>query len=372
MSANSFFNEQSEQSAIKSAIIKKYFWVWAKVMLSAAQSDRIAYIDLFAGPGRYEDGKSSTPLLVLESAINDSDNGFRNRLVTLFNDKDEANVSALQQSINSVEGIEKLKYKPQVINKEVGAEIVKMFESMNLIPTLFFVDPWGYKGLSLRLINSVLKNWGCDCVFFLNYNRINMGVNNNAVEKHMEALFEVDMRETLRPKIQNLSPEERELVLTEEVVQALKRMGGQYVLPFRFKDGKGKRTSHYLVFVTKHFKGYEIMKEIMAKESSEYHQGVPSFEYTPATKNQPMLFELNRPLDDLRKLLTEKYKGKTKTMLDIYLEHSVDTPYIKANYKDLLNQMEEEGVIVADPPAEKRPNRNGKKTFADRVKVQFL
>ena len=57
------------------------------------------------------------------------------------------------------------------------------------MPTFFFVDPWGYKGLSLRLINSVLKDWGCDCVFFFNYNRINMGLGNDAVEKHMDALF---------------------------------------------------------------------------------------------------------------------------------------------------------------------------------------
>ena len=43
-----------------------------------------------------------------------------------------------------------LKHKPKVFNNEVGEEIVKMFEERALIPTLFFVDPWGYKGLSLR------------------------------------------------------------------------------------------------------------------------------------------------------------------------------------------------------------------------------
>jgi hypothetical protein len=32
-----------------------------------------------------------------------------------------------------------------------------------------------------------------------------------------------------------------------------------------------------LIFVSKHFKGYEIMKIIMAKESSTEDQGVASF-----------------------------------------------------------------------------------------------
>ena len=106
-------------------------------------------------------------------------------LVTMFNDVDENNIKSLQSVISELPGIDNLKYKPQIFNEEVGQKIVGLFEKMKLIPTLFFVDPWGYKGLSLRLINSVLRNWGCDCIFFFNYNRINMGVNNAAVEECM-------------------------------------------------------------------------------------------------------------------------------------------------------------------------------------------
>ncbi|NBH01622.1 three-Cys-motif partner protein TcmP, partial [Escherichia coli] len=132
-----------------------------------------AYIDLFAGPGRYKNGSKSTPIKVLETAISNPD--MQNMLVTVFNDADAECINSLQESINSIPGIENLKYKPQVINHEVGENIVKTFNERKLVPTFFFVDPWGYKGLSLQLINSVVKNWGCDCIFFFNYNRINMG-----------------------------------------------------------------------------------------------------------------------------------------------------------------------------------------------------
>lgn len=313
MADRTFFDEQSEQSAVKAAIVKKYFWAWAKIMVVKSHSDRIAYIDLFAGPGRYKDGKSSTPLLILESAISDSDERFRRKLVTLFNDKDEDNVMSLQTAINSLNGIENMAFKPKIMNNDIGTEMVKMFESVNMIPTLFFVDPWGYKGLSLRLINSVLKNWGCDCIFFFNYNRVNMGVNNDAVLKHMEALLGSEIKEILRPKLIGLRPEEREATIVEAIVQSLKDMGGKFVLPFRFKDAKGIRTSHHLIFVSKHDLGYGIMKGIMAKESSDATQGVPSFEYTPVTNRnkQPMLFELNRPLEELKNLLSEKYAGRS-------------------------------------------------------------
>ena len=78
---------------------------WANVMLAKAQTDRICYIDLFAGPGRYHDGAKSTPLLVLETVIQDKNPRMRDRLVTVFNDKDEANVRSLQKAISELPGI---------------------------------------------------------------------------------------------------------------------------------------------------------------------------------------------------------------------------------------------------------------------------
>jgi len=371
---NSFFNETTEQSEIKTSIVSKYFWAWAKVIIATIKKGKtggkIAYIDLFAGPGRYKDGTKSTPLLVLEKAIQDED--MRNMLVTIFNDKDTNNSSSLQTAIKALPGIETMKIAPVVESREIGTEIVKMFEEKRLVPTLFFVDPWGYKGLSLQLVNSVLKDWGCDCIFFFNYNRINMGLTNTAVESHMNALFGKERADTLRVKLEPLSPEERELTVIEELCQALKEYGGQFVLPFRFKNSGGVRTSHHLIFVSKHFKGYEIMKGIMAAESSKMEQGVPSFEYSPADAHrQPMLFELVRPLDDLSGMLKTDFMGQKLTMQEIYERHNVGRRYIKCNYKDVLKIMEEKGEIIANPKAADRPRRKGEATFADNVLVAF-
>jgi three-Cys-motif partner protein len=368
MGNKQFYGLPKEQSIIKAAIVSSYFWAWAKIMLSKT-GDRIAYIDLFSGQGSYDDGTPSTPLLILEKAIQDP--VMCQRLVTLFNDANGDYSQSLKRAIADLPGIERLKYKPKVYNNEVGQEVVNMFEQTHLVPTFFFVDPWGYKGLSLRLINSVLKNWGCDCVFFFNYNRINMGLENELVEEHMNALFGKDHADALRTRLESMSPNERELTIVEEIAQSLKEMGGEYVLPFRFKDDKGRRTSHHLVFVSKHFRGYEIMKEIMAKESSVKEQGVPSFEYSPATARQPMLFGLSRPLDDLAEMLLSDFAGQSLSMEQIYEEHSVGKPYIARNYKDVLIQLEAEGKIKADPPANKRRKKAGRPTFANHVVVTF-
>lgn len=373
MSPNTrFFSEIREHSTIKAKIVSDYFWAWAKVIMPTVKqngSQRIAYIDLFAGPGRYKDGTKSTPLLVLEKAIQDP--AMREMLIAIFNDKNQDHSFSLQQAINTLPDVQSLKHPPKVHNYEVGTEIVALFSQMRLIPTPFFVDPWGYKGLTLQLINSVLKNWGCDAIIFFNYNRINMGLSNPAVQEHMNALFTAARAARLRQCLDGLPSSERELAVVEEIANALTGLGAKYVLPFCFKNEAGNRTSHHLIFVTKHFKGYEIMKAIMAGQSSNADQGVPSFTYNPADARFPVLFELTRPLDQLETMILKAFAGRSLSLRALYEEHSVGKPYILRNYQDTLRKLEDTGKIAIEPPAERRQKRQGVVTVGERVILTF-
>lgn len=362
---NSFFDESSEQSLVKSAIVAKYFRAWATVMMSVqGQAGTIAYVDLFAGPGQYKDGTKSTPLLILDAAI--VDESLCARLMTKFNDKDPLCAESLCRAINAMPSIETLAYRPEVRSEEVGSELVKMCTKEGT-PTLFFIDPWGYKGVSLELIGSIIKGWGCDCILFFNYNRIYMGLRNDRVREHMDALFGKQRAGELRTRLNALNPYDREFEVVEEICQALKATGGKYVLPFCFKNEGGKRTSHHLIFISKGFKGYEIMKEIMARESTSTSQGVARFEYSPAQSRQQLLFDLIRPIDDLASMLLNDFNGQTISMREIYEKHSVDRPYVRKNYKSALMDLEQAGKIIARPPEDQRR----KNTFGDRVIVEF-
>jgi len=199
-----------------------------------------------------------------------------------------------------------------------------------------------------------------------------MGLPNVFVDKHMNSLFGQERADTLREQLKKLkTPHERELAIVEAISQALKEIGGNYVLPFCFKTDTGTRTSHHLIFVSKHERGYSIMKDIMAKESSSTEQGVPLFEYNSATQNQPLLFELSRPLDDLENMLLNEFSGQTLTMEEIYNQHNVGKRYISKNYKEALKKLEQQGKIIADPPASKRRKQKGEITFGDQVRVTF-
>ncbi len=371
MPTDMFFDESRVQSRIKTQIVIKYFEGWANVMTSFLSSSpkkdkRIGYIDLFSGPGKYNDQTESTPILVIKKAL--SNPKFCENLVTIFNDNDPQNIESLQSAIEGIENIDRLKHQPKLFNATVGDNLAEAIESMTIIPSFSFIDPWGYKGLSKRLIHSVVQSWGCDALFFFNYTRINMGINNPLFESHMSALFGEGKIPVLRKRVENMDPAERELTIINEIATSLKEMGMKHVISFRFRDENNERTKHHLIFVSKHLRGAEIMKQIMSKASSEENEGVATFEYNEASVRQPMLEPFKkRPLSDLKEDLVVKYSGYTMSFTDIYENHSVDTPFTKSNYKEALKQLEIEERVKTTPPINKR--RKG--TFADTVTVSF-
>jgi three-Cys-motif partner protein len=361
-----FFDERRDQSEVKARIVQKYFFVWAKIVLAAAKKfggDKIAYIDLYSGPGRYKDGAASTPLLVLEGSAADA--SLSQALVTIFNDENKDMSETLKNEIANVPGIGQLKYPPQIDSSAVGPEMEEALAKIRLVPTFTFFDPFGYKGLSQGIIQAVLKDWGCDCVFFFNYNRINVAIANELVEEHMSALFGEERLERLQEVLHAQRPHRREAIILEELANTLRELGAKFVLPFRFRNPADTRTSHFLIFLSKHKLGYGIMKEIMASESSLLDQGVPSFSYYPADETTPLLFSLSRPLDALEKDLLVRFSGQSLSMNDIYELHNIDTPYIKANYKSALLKLEERAAISCEP-AKRR-----KGTFGDKVVATF-
>ena len=109
------------------------------------------------------------------------------------------------------------------------------------------------------------------------------------------------------------------------------------------------------------------MKGIMASASSCHEQGVPQFEYNPATERQRLLFELNRPLDDLEGMLLGEYSGMQISFKSLYEKHSVGRRFISKNYKEVLLRMERDGQISANPPSSQR--RKG--TLGDNVEILF-
>ena len=360
-----FFTERSDASLVKTRLVTKYFIAWARVITARRHRNRpIAYIDLFAGPGRYRDGNSSTPLKILSHAIRDPT--LRSRLVTFFNDSDADIVRTLRSEIRNLPGIKRLAHYPKVNCSEVDDKLATFFDGIDHVPRFSFLDPFGYKGISIKLIQQLIKNWGSDCVFFFNYKRINPAINNPSFQPHMKAFFGVDELQSFRSALESLDPNQRRAKILECLANGIRTFGDRHVLPFTFHSPNAERPSHMLILVTKHFKGYEIMKELMATESTRHEQGVPSLTYSLSDATNPLLFSLNTPLNKLSCDLVSKYRDQSMRFDEIYRDHSIDTPFIRTNYRQALMQLEQEGKIQVQSD---RTRRSG--TFGANVSITF-
>lgn len=365
-----FFLARREQSYIKAKIVSQYFWIWAKVM--AERTEQIYYADLFSGPGKYEDGAESTPLLIMKGAIRDPK--ISATLRTFFNDENIGYINQLQMEIESLEGYANLKYKPVFSNKDVSdIKYNEIYPSGKIIPTLLFIDPFGYKGLSIDLVNTV-KNWGCEIIFFFNYFRINMALSNPVFVPNMKKLFGDNLFKQISDYLnnENLNSEEREGLVTEAVCHKISAIDSSIIKPlhYRFRDENGTRITHHLFFATKNELGYAKMKEIMARQSSEIQQGVGMMEYNIKTKYQPRLI-VDTSISHLMNDLMNKFAGRTLTVQQVYFQDNIGRPYIEKNYKDALRALEANGKVKMEPPKDKRKKIRGLVTVADTVLVKF-
>jgi len=360
VATDDFFEEGRDASRVKAEIVVKYLVAWGRVMASQTRG-HLLYFDPFAGPGAYADGSRSTPLLCLDAAI--ANMQLAQQLVMVLGDRDQGYCEELRGHIDETAGIETLANAPIVVCDDVDHDLAAMLARTDLAPTFAFLDPWGYKGLSLDLVNSLLKDWGCDCLFFFNYNRVNAGLTNPKVDEHVTALFGAERAQCLRDEIQGLTPDAREAVVMGALLAALKEGAGDFVHLFRFMTPDGKRTSRYLVFASKHFLGYEIFRDITAKASSYAEGDVPAYTYT-ALPYQAGLFD-HLIMEDFKDELARHFAGRTLTAKAVYEEHSPGKRFRAPNYKTALRELEQEGRIAADPPAEQRK----KNTMADGTRV---
>lgn len=370
-----FFEERSVRSEVKTEIVRKYFWAWAKIMSAQVKKkggNKIGYVDLFAGKGRYDDGTPSTPLRILEGAIRDS--VIREMLMAVFNDRDPDNVVALKAEIDGLPGIKLLRHAPKVRNREIDDNLAQLLERTSTIPILYFLDPWGYKGLSLTLIKAGLKSWGCDCIFFFNYNRINAALSNPVFTENMNDFFGKESADRLREELCGKEPGQRQELIIAELKRALTALGGKFSVEYCFKDASGRKTSHFLIFTSKNVLGYDIMKQIMAGESSSNDQGVASFAFNPLDKTerseQGTLWAMSSAVDDLGSSLMKEFAGRKISVGEIYRKHSVGKRFVLKNYQDAIKKLDADGRVQTNPPVEKRTRAN-KVTLSETVEVTF-
>ena len=366
-----FFSDQTEQSATKAHIVSSYFTAWSRVIKK--WDCKMAYIDLFCGPGRYGDNKPSAPLQIIQSTLNDPI--LVGKMMFLFNDYDQANLASLQKEIAAIDIDKKLKninYSSETMDLETHSRL----HIPRNVPVLSFVDPFGYKGLTRELINKLITNNGSDCIFFFNYNRINMALSSNTkFDEHLIGIFGEDRTRSLKAELAPLSPSQREPIVINSLIEALIEDKGNYVLPFKFYSTETLRTSHFIVFVTKNPVACKIMKQIMYSNSAKDSDGVATFSFEDSRNFSDCYSQLSLfdgPIKTLEHTMISKYHGCTVTVQQLCDEVDCDftNQFVAKNVTDVLKRMELDGTIsVID--GRKVKIRAGVLTMPKNAVIQF-
>ena len=253
ISLSDFFNSKRETSEIKSEFLNEYFKAWAAIML-AGQSykniNKILYVDLFSGPGIYEDGKVSTPIKILNSIYNSRGTfiDYDKHVQTIFNDKDQEQYEKLIENIESQPYYNDLKFKPIISNGEANLELLRT-ALKEQIPSLTFIDPLGY-GFTQEMLMYSIKRWGSDLFMLFNFNRIRAAIANSKVEQNMLEIFGDKFNLLQEYYDKESSPQKRELFIIE-TFESIFEDKGFMTLRFKINFPDRTQTSHYLFFISK-------------------------------------------------------------------------------------------------------------------------
>lgn len=365
-----FFSEQSEQSRVKAHIVASYFSAWAGVIQK--WDSNMGYIDLFCGPGKYGDNNPSAPLLIIEKIL--SSTILTRKMLLLFNDQDATNTATLKHEIDILDSKGLLKDKIAYYNRTIDRDTYRQL-SISRLPVLSFVDPFGYKGLTLQLIDKLISNNGSDCIFFFNYNRVNMALNNHLFDDHLMGIFGEQRTYEIKKQLNGLAPAQREPVILEALTEALRENKSNYVLPFKFYSTEMLRTSHYIIFVTKHPIACKIMKQIMYANSAKDADGIADFSYKDSrnfSSKSEQLTIWGTPMDRLIRSILSMGQGTSICVGDLCNKYDTDftTHYVGKNVQDALKRMELSGQIeVVD--GRKYQYRAGKLTMPTKAIIRI-
>jgi len=347
---NNFFEIQTASSRIKANIVADYFPQYCKILLKKHKGN-LMYLDLFAGPGIYEDGNKSTPMLIGEACAKDE--LLKNRVLLFFNDNEHGDT--LKENFEREFPIGTFAFEPRFAKRTVGEDTGienylnrKVVQGMQIIPTLLFFDPFGYKGINSKVLANFMTKFGNEIFLFFNIKRIHAAIENEKFDELMTELFPTTINKIRNDRKYKLGVQERLALIIENLADEFKIIVPNVLhCAFKFQEEDSTATSHYIIHFTKHPKGYELVKQV-------YHDfdnigatldrdGTYTFDAKLMGNNSTFLFDFgDENVAALGKQLLQTYKGKTIDARSLFDEHQQGGKYCGTHYakalRDLVNK----------------------------------
>jgi three-Cys-motif partner protein len=328
--------ELEPHTRAKHEILRRYLQAWM-IILSQGRFPEILYIDGFAGPGEYSGGEVGSPIIALDTAL-----AYKPPLTAkvhfLFVDKDEDRATHLRKLIEQ----RTLPNNFSVVVEGGGETFEEAFDrhypqylrNGRLMPTFAFIDPFGWTGAPLTLVQKISQR---SCEVFVNfmYEEINRFIGHPDQVANFDSFFGTDAWRTC---VEEIQPRTRNRCLHDLYMRQLGGTAeGVMVRSFEMSNSRDV-TDYYLFYATKELLGLKKMKEAMWRidESGE-------FRFSDATDpNQLILFEKTPNFAVLRDRIVQRFTGKDVSVAAIEQFVVTETAFRETHYKALLKSMEKE------------------------------
>ena len=303
-----------EHTRAKHEILSNYLGGWFPIL--ARRFKRIVYIDGFSGPGIYSKGEEGSPINALRTA---SEHLLRphtwSEMVFIFIEKDRKRSDSLRNVIKEKfpNLPERIKY--SVISDEFEPTLMRIFDELDehgqkLDPTFAFIDPFGFSGFSMRLMEKLLSYDACEVLITFMAGFIHRFLD-DLREPVLDNLYGTPNWRQIRHIDGNKIP--HLLQLYEK--QLRERCRVTFTRSFEMIS-KHNQVLYYLIFATKHWLGLKQMKEAMWRVDKRGH-----FSFSDRLgRSQSFLIDYQEDdywVPKAAELVYQKFKGMTVKIVDI-------------------------------------------------------
>lgn len=312
-----FAFKYEEQTMVKHKVFESYFDKWVKIV---GHGNRLNFVDCFGGCGIYDlNGKPypGSPIIAAKIIEKNAESLNRDCCVTIIDiDKNcTDNISHAFKLFNCNCNYElyNTDFETYINNKLAELEA----ERKTLCPTFFLIDPYGYK-IKIETLKRLMALKNSEVYFNFMFNAVNRGISSGKVDNTLDELFGC----TEWRDCQQLHGIEREACIIDLIRNQFKQFS-KYVLPYRICSPKVDRTYFYMIHLTNHIRGCEIMKACFA----ELNYG--KIVYLGKNQNQSLIFDLiENPVQEIESYICSNFKNLRLTF-DELLDKMIDTtPYL--------------------------------------------
>ncbi|KAF0246798.1 MAG: hypothetical protein FD180_328 [Planctomycetota bacterium] len=351
-------------SKAKHEILRRYLEAWFPIL--STHHTRVVYIDGFSGPGRYKNGEAGSPLIALDVALNHRKT-IAGEVIFWFIEEREDRLEQLRKELaaRTIPSHFRVIADSGRFHEKFSAVLNSIDEGNGaLAPTFAFIDPFGFSGIPLSLIERLMKVRRCEVLVTFMVDAINRFLEHpdDKVQQHIVEAFGGD------EAVRIAKGEGDRVEALRGLYQAKLAKVARYVRYFEMRDHEN-RVQYYLFFATNNETGHLKMKEAMWRVDPD-----GEFRFSDATNpDQRAMFASDADATPLLVgQLNKQFLGKgTVTGGDVRAFVENQTAYLKKHMTGALKQLEQSATIHVQALKSDGKKRRAN-TFPDEVKLAWV